>query len=136
MVYVRFFSILSIQQEHTKMIKNDSKDFNIVTDVFTWINYKLIYIKIEKYYFKFAISIVIHSEYLCRALVKSSGAQTRWVEEEKDLFEKGLVCFLNTENSALSHSLSYKRLNCIFIYLFIWMVSRLSLAVGGQRSPN
>uniref|UniRef100_A0A8C1MSI2 Myb-like, SWIRM and MPN domain-containing protein 1 n=1 Tax=Cyprinus carpio TaxID=7962 RepID=A0A8C1MSI2_CYPCA len=47
----------------------------------------------KKYYFKFAISIVIHSEYLCRALVKSSGAQTRWVEEEKDLFEKGLAQF-------------------------------------------
>uniref|UniRef100_A0A8C2H2E3 Myb-like, SWIRM and MPN domain-containing protein 1 n=1 Tax=Cyprinus carpio TaxID=7962 RepID=A0A8C2H2E3_CYPCA len=28
-----------------------------------------------------------------KALVKSSGAQTRWVEEEKDLFEKGLAQF-------------------------------------------
>uniref|UniRef100_A0A672PXF2 Myb-like, SWIRM and MPN domain-containing protein 1 n=1 Tax=Sinocyclocheilus grahami TaxID=75366 RepID=A0A672PXF2_SINGR len=36
---------------------------------------------------------LIHSECLCRTLVKSSGAQTRWVEEEKDLFEKGLAQF-------------------------------------------
>uniref|UniRef100_A0A9J8B019 Myb-like, SWIRM and MPN domain-containing protein 1 n=3 Tax=Cyprinus carpio TaxID=7962 RepID=A0A9J8B019_CYPCA len=28
-----------------------------------------------------------------KSLVKSSGAQTRWVEEEKDLFEKGLAQF-------------------------------------------
>ncbi|XP_050994810.1 histone H2A deubiquitinase MYSM1 isoform X3 [Labeo rohita] len=51
----------------------------------------------EQYYFasKKAPKVAWSSEKtkVKKALVKSSGAQTRWVEEEKDLFEKGLAQF-------------------------------------------